>query len=76
MVLLLDEVDAFDLAMVCSLWKRDRGARQYVDVMDEGRRLTCNKSCIPPEGGDVDDHVGDGRVEAEAVQYREQCNMH
>ena len=76
MVLLLDEVDAFDLAMVCSLWKRDRGARQYVDVMGEGKCPTCNMLCILPEGDGVDDHVSGDRVEAGAVQHTEHRNMH
>lgn len=74
--LLLDEVDAFDLAMVCSLWRRDHGARRYVDVMGEGKCLTYNTSYILPEGDDVDDHVSGDRVEAGAVQHTEHRNMH
>ena len=44
--------------------------------MGVGRRLTCNMSCILPEGDDADDHVGGDHVEAGAVRHKEHRNMH
>ena len=78
--LLLDEVDAFDLAMVCSLWRRDHGARRYVD---EGERdpVAPLRDPLPPlsrerepdaernpEGQDFEAQVSKERVAARHVR--------